>query len=204
MNSEYSDEQLIELVHENSDEAKDILYERYKDIISYYIKKYTPLAKTLGIDINDLNQESLLGLTDAILNYQNEKDASLRTFISLCVERKIKKACIKAGRVKNQAIKDALSLDYTYDDLNMPLKELIEDIDSDPLTKLSQQESFNELISDIEESFTKNEFDVFELLSLGLNYKDIASMMDKNPKQIDNTIQRIKIKLRKILEKRVK
>ena len=204
MNSKYTDEQLIELVHENSDEAKDVLYDRYKDVINYYVKKYTPLAKTLGIDLNDLNQESFLGLTDAILNYQNEKDASLKTFISLCVERKIKKVCIKAGRIKNQALKDALSLDYTYDDLNMPLKELIEDIDSDPLTKLSEQESFNELISEIEESLTKNEYDVFELLCLGLNYKDIASVLDKNPKQIDNTIQRLKIKLKKILENRNK
>ena len=124
----YNDEQLIELVHENSDEAKSILFNRYKESIDYLVKKYSVLAKSLGIDLTDLNQEALVGFTDAILNYDGSKDASLATFICLCVERKIKKACVKAGTMKHQAMKDTLSLEYTYEDIDASLKELIEDI----------------------------------------------------------------------------
>ena len=196
------DEELIELVHENNEEAKTELFNRYKDKIDYLIKKYTVIAKTLGIDLNDLNQEALVAFTDAILNYDSSKDASLSTFICLCVERKIKKACIKAGTIKNQTMKDSLSLDYTYEDINLPLKELIEDVDSDPLIKISQDEQYKELLKNIRESLTEAERDVFELLIGGLTYKDIAVILDKDPKQVDNARERIKTKIKKILENR--
>lgn len=202
MKSNYTDEQLIELVHENSEEAKTILFERYKDKIDYLIKKYIIVAKTLGIDVKDLNQEALVGFTDAILNFIPNKEASLPTYICVCVERKIKKVCIKASTSKHQAMKDTLSLDYTYDDINTPLKELIEDVDSDPLTKITEQERYDELLEMIRKSLTDNESAVFELMILGLTYKDIAEVLDKEPKQIDNAIQRIKTKIKKILDER--
>lgn len=202
MKSEYTDEQLIDLVHENSEDAKSVLFDRYKDKIDYLIRKYIVVAKTLGIDIKDLNQEALVGFTDAILNYIPGKEASLSTYICLCVERKIKKACIKASTSKHQAMKDTLSLDYTYDDINIPLKELIEDVDSDPLIKITEQERYEELLEKIRASLTDNELPVFELMILGLGYKDIAEFLDKESKQIDNAIQRIKGKIKKILEER--
>ena len=196
------DEELIDLVHENNEEAKTALFNKYKNKIDYLIRKYTPAAKALGIDLSDLNQEALVAFTDAILNYDSSKDASLATFICLCVERKIKKACIKAGTLKNQAMKDTLSLDYTYEDINLPLKELIEDVDSDPLIKISQDEEYKELLKSIKESLTDNERDVFELLIGGLTYKDIAVILDKDPKQVDNARERIKVKIKKIIENR--
>lgn len=202
MKSEYSDEQLIELVHENNDEAKSILFNRYKDKIDYLIRKYVIVAKTLGIDIKDLNQEALVGFTDAILNYIPGKEASLSTYICVCVERKIKKACIKASTAKHQAMKDTLSLDYTYDDINTPLKELIEDVDSDPLIKITEQERYDELLTEIRKNLTDNELPVFELMVLGIGYKDIAKILDREAKQIDNAIQRIKAKIKKILHDR--
>lgn len=204
MKSEYTDEQLIELVHENNEDAKSILFNRYKDKIDYLIRKYTVVAKTLGIDIKDLNQEALVGFTDAILNYIPEKEASLATYICVCVERKIKKACIKASTTKHQIMKESLSLDYTYDDINIPLKELIEDVDSDPLIKITEQERYEELLEKIKSSLSDNESPVFDLMILGLDYKDIANILDKEAKQIDNAIQRIKGKIKKILEERNK
>ena len=204
MKSEYTDEQLIELVHENNEDAKSILFNRYKDKIDYLIRKYTVVAKTLGIDIKDLNQEALVGFTDAILNYIPEKEASLATYICVCVERKIKKACIKASTTKHQIMKESLSLDYTYDDINIPLKELIEDVDSDPLIKITEQERYEELLEKIKSSLSDNESPVFDLMIIGLDYKDIANILDKEAKQIDNAIQRIKGKIKKILEERNK
>lgn len=204
MKSNYTDDQLIELVHENSVEAKDILFNRYKDKIEYLIRKYSIVAKTLGIDINDLNQEALLGFTDAILNYEESKNASLPTFICVCVERKIKKACIKASTAKNQAMKDTLSLEYEYDNINLPLKEIIEDSDSDPLIKITEKERYEELLDEINKSLTDNESEVFQLFISGLKYRDIALILNKEPKQIDNAIQRIKTKIKKILQNREK
>ena len=201
-NNGYTDEQLIELVHENSEEAKTMLFNKYKDKIDFLIRKYSTIAKNLGVDITDLNQEALVGFTDAILNYNSNKDATLSTFICLCVERKIKKACIKASNNKHRTINDALSLEYFYDDIDASLKELIEDNNSDPLNKIEEQETYEELLSEIKASLTSAEDEVFDLLIMGLNYRDIAEILEKENKQIDNAIQRIKMKIRKILENR--
>ena len=86
--------------------------------------------------------------------------------------------------------------------INIPLKELIEDVDSDPLIKITEQERYEELLEKIRASLTDNELPVFELMILGLGYKDIAEVLDKESKQIDNAIQRIKGKIKKILEER--
>jgi RNA polymerase sporulation-specific sigma factor len=101
-------------------------------------------------------------------------------------------------------MKESLSLDYTYDDINIPLKELIEDVDSDPLIKITEQERYEELLEKIKSSLSDNESPVFDLMILGLDYKDIANILDKEAKQIDNAIQRIKGKIKKILEERNK
>lgn len=204
MNNGYTDEQLIELVHENNEDAKTMLFDRYKDKIDFLLRKYSSPAKKLGLDMKDLNQEALVGFTDAILNYSPDKDASVSTFICLCVERKIKKACIKAGTNKNRTNNEALSLEYFYEDIDTTLKELIEDSNSDPLNKISEQEEYDELVSKIKSTLTDTENEVFDLLILGLNYRDIAEILDKENKQIDNAIQRIKAKIRKILENREK
>ena len=197
-----NDEELIKLVHENNEEAKKTLLDRYKNQIDYLIKKYTIIAKNLGIDITDLNQEAYLGFSDALQNYDHSKDASIKTFICLCVERRIKKSCLKAGTIKNQMLRDSLSLDYTYEEINLPLKELIEDVDSDPLVKITEKENYEELLKEIRDNLTDNERDVFELLIGGLNYKDIAVILDKEPKQIDNARERIKAKIKRIISER--
>ena len=48
-NYDYNDEQLIELVRESSDEAKDVLFEKYRYIIEVEVKKYVAAASALGM-----------------------------------------------------------------------------------------------------------------------------------------------------------
>ena len=52
-------------------------------------------------------------------------------------------------------------------------------------------DSVNKLLS-------KVELEVYKLMKDGINYKEIANILGKTPKQIDNTIQRIRIKLKKL------
>ena len=82
---EISDSELIHLIKEESEEAKDIIYEKYHYIIGIIIKKYLTAAKINNIEYNDLYQEALLGFSDA-LNRYDENNSSLPTFITLCVD----------------------------------------------------------------------------------------------------------------------
>lgn len=198
---EYSDSELYSMICEASEEAKEIIYTKYKYIIDVIIKKYVYTAKKLGVEYNDLYQEGLVGFADALNNYDESKKVLLSTFISVCVERRLQNAVLKAGRFKNKILRDSLSLDHEYGEQQIPLREMIRDEKSDPLFGISKAEDYEELIECIKNKLSSNEYEVYQLMLHGLNYQEIALILNKKPKQIDNTIQRLKYKIKLILDK---
>lgn len=199
---EYSDTQLLELVCESSEEAKDEIYKRYKYIIDIYLKKYYKISLVLKIDRSDLHQEALVGFADAINSYREEKEAGLATFISVCVERRIQGALLKANRLKSQIYNEAVSLDYIYNNTTTMKDILSDNNQNNPLEKMTRNESFEELVRKIKSDLSDKEYEVFCLTASGLNYREIALLLNKEPKQIDNTLTRIKTKIKKILVER--
>ena len=140
------------------------------------------------------------GFSDAINTYKDEKNTSLKTFISLCVERRIQASLIKASRKKNQVLNAALSLEHIYQCFDSTLGDILSDnSENDPLTKMTREEHYNDLVNDIFDSLSSNEKDVLYLMLDGLNYHDIAIVLGTNDKSVDNTIQRIKNKVKNIV-----
>lgn len=200
---DYSDGELFSLICENDEDAKDILFEKYKYIIDIIIKKYSFKALNFGFEYNDLYQEALVGFSDALQNYHEDKDAGLATFITICVDRRLQNIVRNASRIKSLFFKETLSLDHFYEDYDTSLKDLISDNgENDPLFNMTKNEDLKELIKIIEKTLSTGEYDVYELLINGNDCNDIASILKKSPKQIDNTIQRIKSKIKDILKSR--
>ena len=198
--NDYNDLELLDMVRESSDEAKDVLFEKYKYIIDVEVRKYINMAHRLGYEYVDLYQDGLVGFANALNSYRDDKDTQLSTFITLCVDRSLQGGILKAGRSKNKLISDSLSLEYFYDNYSAPLKDIISDNqENDPLENMVKEENFKELVTAIEEGLSSSEFEVYSLMLNGLKYDEIALLTGKNLKQTDNTIQRIKIKTRKIL-----
>ncbi len=198
----YSDSELYSMICE-SEEVKDILFEKYKYIIDIVIKKYAFNAKKYGFEYKDLYQEALVGFSDALNSYKEDKNTSMATFITLCVERRLQNIIHKAGRVKNRILLESLSLDHVYEQYEIPLKDIISDhSDNDPLLNITKDETLDELISFIEKTLSTNEYEVYKLLISGMSYHEIAEILHKTPKQIDNAIQRLKGKIKEILKER--
>ena len=200
---EITDEELFNLALEENEDAKNLLYNRFKFIIAINVQKYKVAAKRLGIDLKDLESEALFGFSDALSSYNQDKVASLPTFINLCVNRRVKKAIIKASRLKNLITKDAFSLDYVYEEFGSPLLDLISDnSEHDPLVNITKEEEYKELLQQISDNLSGLELQVFNYMREGFNYQQIALMLGKDPKQIDNAMQRLKTKIKNIIEKR--
>ena len=88
--NEYPDNELVNLVCENSEEANDVLYDKYNYIIDIIINKYKRGAYYLSVDLNELTQEARLGFSDALVSFNQDKSTTLPTFITLCVERRVR------------------------------------------------------------------------------------------------------------------
>ena len=190
-----SDDELVMKVKED-ESASNIIYQKYKYIIDMLIKKYTKFALDVGLDIIDLKQEALLGLSIAINQYQNDK-YSLKKFIYTCIERRLIKAIKIAGSNKNKVLNEALSFEYLYKYTEKKLEEYISDNnENNPLKQLVDKEKAinlkNRRLSYFEQS-------VLYLLANGLNNKQIAHILKKDNKAIHNTIQRLKIKVQNIV-----
>ncbi|HHX32640.1 MAG TPA: sigma-70 family RNA polymerase sigma factor [Mollicutes bacterium] len=196
---EYNDIELVHMVNENNEEAKDILYEKYNYIIDILMTKYKNIFYVLGMDFTEVRQEAMLAFTDALVKYSSEKNASLPTFLTLVIERKIQNSIRKADTIKNKKRLANYSLDYEYESFNKPLKDIISDPNSDPFIEVQSKEAYNELVEKIKNILSPLEYEVYELLINGFNYIDIASKLNKKPKQIDNTIQRIRGKIKELL-----
>lgn len=200
---DYSDSELMYLVKESNEDAKDIILEKYRYVIDIIFSKYKSLGKNLGLESSDLYQEALLGFMDAVNNYSEKKDVKLVTFISFCVRRRLNMALMKANRVKHRFLNDSLSLEHYYDNIDATMMDLISDNEeNNPLNNLMNEEEFLDLNEKIKEHLSKNEHEVYELLRNGFSYTEIATLLDKTPKSVDNAIQRIKGKVRKILAER--
>ena len=196
---EYNDIELIELVNENTEEAKDLLYEKYKYIIDIIMAKYNKTFYVLKMDQKEVRQEALLAFTDALINYSDNKGASLPTFISLVVERKIQNTVRKADTIKNKKYNQNYSLDYEYETSNKPLIDIIGDPNSDPYIKIESKERTQILKNKIKETLSQFEYEVYKLLINDFTYIEISKILNKTPKQIDNTIQRIRNKIKNLL-----
>ena len=198
--NDISDEELYMLYLEENEDAKNILYERYSFIIDINVNKYKRIALKSNIDLKDLRSEALLGFSDALTSYRSDAKASIPTFISLCVDRRIKKLIIKANRLKNTIMKEAYSLDYMYDRFGSELLDIISDKETDPLDNMMNHEHYEELLKRIRNNLSNFELKVFKYMQDGYNYKQIALILKKNAKQVDNAMQRIKNKIKIIIE----
>ena len=63
-----------------------------------------------------------------------------------------------------------------------------------------EEEKEQELETKIKNGLSVFECQVFELLKNNFSYIEIANILEKSPKQIDNTIQRLKGKVKKIIK----
>jgi len=199
---EYNDFELLYLTCSEDEEAYDILYNKYKPIVEIKAKKYLRFAQGKGLDMNDLMQEGMIGLSEAIRDFKIQKNVKFSTFANMCIERQINSAIIKANRIKYRSLNESLSLDEKTNIDDRPLIETVRSTkDSDPIRLLLNLETQNEFYDKVKEILSPFELDILYLRLKSFEYKEIAVKLNKSYKSIDSGLQRIKNKLRRMFEK---
>lgn len=199
--NEYDDNYLASLICENDENVKNIIYDKYSYIIDIVIKKHAKVINYFQIDESEIRQEASYGFSDGLNCFSDAKGASLKTFLTICIERRVNKFLDKYTTQKSTFLKDTLSLDHEIKDSNIPLVDTIKDENVvDPLSSITNDETISEIYKYAKEQLSDFEYEVFNYMAKGLSYHTIAQILDKQPKQIDNTIQRIKSKMKRVIE----
>jgi RNA polymerase sporulation-specific sigma factor len=198
---ELNDNELLSYVCEANEEAEEIIYKKYEPLIKGSANRMYTYCKNTGLELNDLIQEGMLGLNQAINTYKDNKDTMFFTYAKTCIDRRIITLVVSSTRQKHKILNTSLSFEKEFDEnSNSKLENLIKDTKENPEELLINSEKEEELINKIKEVLTDFESQVFELKLNYFNYKEIASILDKDPKAIDNALQRIKLKAKKIIK----
>ena len=168
-------------------EAIDWILKEYSKILSFNAQKYY----LIGAEQEDLLQEGILGLLKAIKFYDETK-SSFSSFAFLCIRREMISAIRKANTQKNSVLNEALTTSSMIEDSS--------DIDNyissehNPEEAYLLKEEIKEFKNFSDKNFSKLEKEVLKYLIRGYSYREIAKILSKNLKSIDNTIQRIRKK----------
>ena len=190
----FNDYELLYYIADKNEDANNIIIEKYKPLINKIATKMLPYCKNNGLDKNDLIQEGMIGLNHAIDKYQEQEDTLFYTYAKTCIERKIISVVVSSNRNKNKILNESIS----YDDEENSLLRILKDSSPNPEEIILDAESEEKFISKVRETLTDFENQVFDLLVSGLKYKEIAEILEKDEKAIDNAIQRIKAKIKKV------
>ncbi len=194
---ELNDYELLDKVSED-EFATEVLFKKYRPLIYNTAKKFYYGNKDSGIDLNDLIQEGMIGFSTAINTFNDQKDAIFFTYAKTCISRRIISFVIGSQRLKHQLLNESISVEDIGNDGS--LEKIFSDSKNDPEIKLIDDENTKELFSNINKSLTDFESQVFQLKATGFNYKDIADILDKDPKSISNALERIKLKASKYIK----
>lgn len=133
-------------------------------------------------DQGDLRQEGLIGLYKAVLLY-DETLSSFSTFATVCMRSGVMEGLRKYSRL------------HTSADLYQLAEEIPSGDTSSPERILLGKEVLSTLLSKVDNVLSPLERRVFGLNLQGKSTSEIASLIGKNPKSVENTLFRLRKKL---------
>ncbi len=194
-----TDEELIMAYRDGDEAAIDVIVNRHKGLV----RKKAKSMFILGADKDDLIQEGMIGLFKAIRDYDAGRDASFYTFASLCVTRQMYTAASAATRQKHEPLNSYISIygDEKEDASQSqgPLIEMLVDAtDQNPESLIIHKEEIRLKLEKARAELSELEKQVFDLFLTGLSYSEIAKVLGRDEKSTDNTLSRIRGKLKKM------
>lgn len=184
------DEKLCRLARQGDGPAMENLIRRYTRLVKTCARPYF-LA---GADAEDLMQEGMLGLLNAVREYDESKGAPFGAFARLCITRKIYSAVKAAASLKHDPLNQSMSIDRPlFEDL-AESRTRVTAPNGDPESLVIGNEEREERKKKLYSLLSEFEAQVLTLFLAGLSYEEMSEALHKPIKSVDNAVQRIKRK----------
>ncbi len=190
-----SDEQLIDRLRDGQTGVVDYLMEKYKNLV----RKRANALYLIGGETEDLIQEGMIGLFKAVQDYSPDKESSFYHFAQLCITRQMYTAVEASRRKKHTPLNTYVPLDAGGEEGDGMYLEADKQLQTlDPEALFISQENVRQLLKQANEQLSHMERQVLSLYLDGMNYRQIALHLGKTPKAVDNALQRIRGKIKRI------
>ena len=197
-----SDDDAAVLAREGDGDAMEYLLDKYKNFVRARARSYF----LVGADHEDIVQEGMIGLYKAIRDYRPDKQTSFRAFAELCVKRQIITAIKTATRQKHVPLNSYVSLNRPLygEESDRTLLDVIEGRVTNPEDLFLSQEDLSSILGQLGTVLSDLEKQSLAAFLEGKSYQEIAVMLGRHVKAIDNALQRVKRKLTVYLEEKRK
>ncbi|HYN37054.1 MAG TPA: RNA polymerase sporulation sigma factor SigH [Actinomycetota bacterium] len=190
-----TDEMLVRRAHTGDEKALEMLLARYR----HYARAKARSYFLAGADREDVVQEGMIGLFKSVRDFDEKHHTAFRAFAELCITRQIITAIKTATRQKHMPLNSYVSLNKPLSDgegSERPLSDsLVSDTVIDPAELVVSAEEIANIRKSVDELLSELETEVLQLYMDGKSYQEIADMLGRHVKSIDNALQRIKRKL---------
>ena len=180
----YSDAALVSLYRSGEQKAFQQLAVRY--FLS--LKKRVAAFVCNEAESDDLFQESLLGLHDAVCSYDENGGASFRTYSDICIRNRLVSYIRRLRSAKNAPQSRRATIEEADSLPSSP--------ESNPENAMIDVEELHSLEQYIRNNLSSAEATVLELYISGRTYDEISAALNISKKSCDNAMQRIRRKLR--------
>lgn len=190
-----SDENVVALAQNGDKHATEHIVHKYRGFVEIRSIPYF----MAGGERDDLVQEGLIGLYKAIKSYSKEKNANFKTFAEICVVRQMISAVKSSTRKKNSPLNHYVSIHIPEDELDTISSKLVDVKNNNPESMLIEREAVCGMQNKIFSVLSDFESEVLNYYLSGISYKEIAKLLKKTEKSVDNALFRIKKKIEKYI-----
>ena len=185
------DEMLCHLSRSGDRLAEELLVMRYGRIVRTNARPFF----LIGGDSEDLTQEGMIGLMNAIREYDPSKSASFRTFAETCIRNRLYSVLRAAAGDKHSPLNQSVSLDTPFFDSNSYTSGTNNLAERNPEDFLIEREHAKSLLSGVRKQLSEFEAKILGYYLDGLSCREIAETVGRSPKSVDNAVQRIRRKM---------
>ncbi len=168
-------------------EAEEALVRRYTRLVRICAR---PLFLAGG-DSEDLIQEGMLGLLKAVRSYDPSRDASFYTFAEICIRSRLHSAIRVARGGKHTPLNDCISIEAPLFEGHNSFHSREESLEDGVI----HREELKERLYLLRDQLSNLESLVLSHYLEGRTCREIALIVGRSPKSIDNGVQRIRKKL---------
>ena len=193
-----NDYEILYLINDDNEMAYGIIFSKYKPIISHFARELRNKFYNIGVEYDDLYQEGMIGLNEAIKKYNTNNSNTFYTLAILCIKREMQRLIIHSTRGKNILLNNAKSIDDFIFDNGLTLEETIYD-ERQIIDFYLKESNFYEYFLNIKYKLNVRYMPIFELKINGFSNTEISILLDIPYKRVDNALYNIKKCIKKIL-----
>lgn len=191
-----NDYELLYLVGENNEEVYNSIYAKYKPLIHRMAKTLCESYKSALVEYDDLFQEGMYGLNNAIKSFNGKSGSLFYTLAKLCISREMNGYVAKMLRGKNMILSSAVSFDTPISKNGFVVEDTLYSHD-DSVELQFESIEMEKYILDLKYELKDEYMPVYELKLNGFSNAAIATLLDLRYKDVDNYLRSIKKTLRR-------